>query len=231
MTELAGWENFYVIVGSSAGALIGLQFVVITLISDMPIAPGRAQARLGRLSTPTIVHFGTVLLLSAIVSAPWHGIGTAAVLWAVLGLAGIVYEVSWFGACECNPCTRLNLKTGCFMFSCPLRRTPRWRSAYADSLPCARGAMFVAAAAALLLLFIGIHNAWDAVTYHVFVNRYQAAARSAKMISGLQHLAELLSESIARRHRGRGWGGPGTGHSPCTASGLRAIVRRKTFPQ
>jgi hypothetical protein len=34
MTTLAGWENFYVIVGSSAGALIGLQFVVITLIHN-----------------------------------------------------------------------------------------------------------------------------------------------------------------------------------------------------
>ena len=44
MTATAGWENFYVIVGSSAGALIGLQFVVITLIADMPIAEGGAQA-------------------------------------------------------------------------------------------------------------------------------------------------------------------------------------------
>jgi len=34
MTALDGWENFYVIVGSSAGALIGLQFVVITLIAN-----------------------------------------------------------------------------------------------------------------------------------------------------------------------------------------------------
>ena len=32
-----------------------------------------------------------------------------------------------------------------------------------------RPALFFVAAAALLLLFIGIHNAWDAVTYHVFV--------------------------------------------------------------
>ena len=31
--------------------------------------------------------------------------------------------------------------------------------------------MFGIGAAALLLLFIGIHNAWDAVTYHVFVNK------------------------------------------------------------
>ncbi len=34
----------------------------------------------------------------------------------------------------------------------------------------AREALFGAGAAALLLLFIGIHNAWDAVAYHVFVN-------------------------------------------------------------
>jgi len=31
-----------------------------------------------------------------------------------------------------------------------------------------RDALFGIGAAALLLLFIGIHNAWDAVTYHVF---------------------------------------------------------------
>jgi len=36
MTLLSGWENFYVIVGSSAGALIGLQFVVVTLIAERP---------------------------------------------------------------------------------------------------------------------------------------------------------------------------------------------------
>jgi hypothetical protein len=33
------------------------------------------------------------------------------------------------------------------------------------------GALLAVASAALLLLFIGIHNAWDAVTYHVFVSR------------------------------------------------------------
>jgi len=38
MTAIDGWENFYVIVGSSAGALIGLQFVVIALIAEAPIA-------------------------------------------------------------------------------------------------------------------------------------------------------------------------------------------------
>jgi hypothetical protein len=36
MTALGEWESFYVIVGSSAGALIGLQFVVIALIAERP---------------------------------------------------------------------------------------------------------------------------------------------------------------------------------------------------
>ena len=35
----------------------------------------------------------------------------------------------------------------------------------------ARPALFLIAAASLLLLFIGIHNAWDAITYHVLVSR------------------------------------------------------------
>src|SRR5437764_216621 len=92
MTALSGWVNFYVIVGSSAGALIGLQFVVMTLISNRPIT--RDDARAGdAFSTPTVVHFGVVLLLSAVGSAPWDGITAVAVLWGLVGLAGVVYVV------------------------------------------------------------------------------------------------------------------------------------------
>src|SRR5438093_493843 len=90
MTALAGWENFYVIVGSSAGALIGLQFVVMTLIADMPLSRGLAQAG-GTYATPTVVHLAVVLFVSALVSAPWNGIATVAVVWGLVGLGGAVY--------------------------------------------------------------------------------------------------------------------------------------------
>src|ERR1051325_10286164 len=79
MTALSGWANFYVIVGSAAGALIGLQFVVLSLISSRPMAQDAHEdaAEAGdAFSTPTIVHFGAVLGLSGILSAPWDGIGT-----------------------------------------------------------------------------------------------------------------------------------------------------------
>src|SRR5438874_3852393 len=94
MTALDGWENFYVIVGSSAGALIGLQFVVMTLLADMPIARSDAQAG-EAFGTPNVVHFGVVLLLSALVSVPWQGIPLVApaLLWGLIGLGGAVYAL------------------------------------------------------------------------------------------------------------------------------------------
>jgi hypothetical protein len=91
MTALAGWENFYVIVGSAAGALIGLQFVVVTLVAESPAQ--RVAEGVAAFATPAIVHFGVVLLLSAVVSAPWHKIGTVSVVWGLVGLGGMVYAV------------------------------------------------------------------------------------------------------------------------------------------
>src|SRR5579862_7047784 len=91
MSELAKWDNFYVIVGSAAGALIGLQFVVITLIAERP--PEDAAAAGAAFASPTIVHFGVVLFLSALLHAPWRTITIAAVLWGLLGFGGMAYSV------------------------------------------------------------------------------------------------------------------------------------------
>src|SRR6266700_1029405 len=92
MSELADWNSFYVIVGSSAGALIGLQFVGIALIAETPDARADAQAG-AAFSTPSVVHFAVVLLLSAIISAPWHTIGAVGVVWGLMGISGIVYAL------------------------------------------------------------------------------------------------------------------------------------------
>ena len=69
MTPLDGWENFYVIVGSSAGALIGLQFVVLTLIAARP-QMGSPEAG-AAFATPSVVHFAVVLLLLLVVTAAY----------------------------------------------------------------------------------------------------------------------------------------------------------------
>ncbi len=91
MTALNAWENFYVIVGSAASALIGLQFVVLTLIADRPVL--RAAEAGATFATPTIVHFGAVLFLSSLASVPWNETGAVFVIWGLVGTSGIVYAV------------------------------------------------------------------------------------------------------------------------------------------
>jgi len=170
MTAFAGWENFYVIVGSSAGTLIGLQFIVITLIANRPIAPGQAEAG-DAFATPTIVHFGTVLLLSAILNAPWHRVGTAVFLLGLLGVSGIVYSIVVARRMRIQPIYTPEFEGWLFHALLPFAAYGTLpASAYATRVHVGE-ALFGFGAAALLLLFIGIHNAWDAVTYHVFFRK------------------------------------------------------------
>ena len=167
-TALAGWENFYVIVGSSAGALIGLQFVVIALIADLPRTPGQAQAG-HAFATPNIVHFGAVLFLAAALCAPWHGIGAAALCWGLLGLSGVAYALIVARRLRAQTVYRPVFEDWLFHSLLPFASYAILAVTACVARAHPRGVMFGVAAAALLLLFIGIHNAWDAVTYHVFV--------------------------------------------------------------
>jgi len=172
MTALAGWQNFYVIVGSSAGALIGLQFVVITLIANRRIVPGQAEAG-AAFATPTIVHFCIALLLAGIQTAPWNGVGAVVVVWCALGLSGIAYEIIVARRMRAQTIYAPVFEDWLFHVLLPF-------SAYATlaaSAYVARSnmvlALFPVGTAAMLLLFVGIHNAWDAVTYHLLVKKHE----------------------------------------------------------
>ncbi len=170
MPEFAEWDNFYVIVGSAAGALIGLQFVVMTLIADMPGA--RADAQAGRaFATPSVVHFVVVVLLSATATIPWHEITPAAVVWGVVGLGGIVYILVIARRMRVQTAYRPVLEDWVFHVLLPIASYATLGASACVAFNQVRTALFLVGGAALLLLFIGIHNAWDAVTYHVFVRR------------------------------------------------------------
>ncbi len=170
MTAFAEWNNFYVIVGSSAGALIGLQFVVLTLIAGRPIARGEAQAG-AAFTTPSVVHFGVVLLLSAIISAPWYGIGTVALVWGLVGLSGIVYSIVVARRMRAQTAYQPVFEDWLFHVLLPFAAYAMLAGSAFAARSHARPALFIVGAAALLLLFIGIHNAWDTVTHLVFVEK------------------------------------------------------------
>src|SRR5438874_1404558 len=170
MTALDGWGNFYVIVGSSAGALIGLQFVVMTLIANLPITRGDAQAG-DAFSTPSVVHFAVVLLLSAVGCAPWDGIAAIAVLWGLVGLGGVVYVVVVARRLRLQTAYQAVFEDWLFHVLLPFTAYAVLAVSACAAYSHPRPALFLIGAAALLLLLVGIHNAWDIISYHVFVNR------------------------------------------------------------
>ncbi len=163
MLPLATWSNFYVIVGSSAGALTGLTFVVISLFGGRQMENPRRG--LNAYTTPIVVHFGAVLVITAILSAPWMALVPVALLLGVGSLAGLVYTAVvvwriahtvsylpewddwlWYSALPVAAYTVLFL-SAILLLSHP---TP---------------ALFGIGAVLVLLLAVGIRDAWDIVTY------------------------------------------------------------------
>jgi hypothetical protein len=169
MSEFAEWESFYIIVGAAAGALIGLQFVVMTLIAERP--PLRAAEAGAAFATPTIVHFGVALLLSAVLRAPWQAITPAAALWGLIGLSGVAYAVIVARRMRVQTAHQPDFEDWLFHALLPLAAYAMLALSAFAAPSHTREALFGVGAAVLLLLFIGIHNAWDAVTYHVLVSK------------------------------------------------------------
>jgi hypothetical protein len=160
---LASWNSYYVIIGSSSAALTGLMFVVVSLMPESRLpASERAVAAF---ATPTIVHFCAALLVSAILSAPWPTLAQAGIAAGVCGFAGIGYTaiVMWrtHGLTEYKAVLEDWLWHSLF----PLIAYITISIAGVTLSDHPVHAPFALAAASVLLLFIGIHNAWDTVTY------------------------------------------------------------------
>jgi len=115
--------------------------------------------------TPTVVHFCAVLFVSAVLSAPWHRLSSVGLALGICGTAGLAYGalITW----------RARRQTG----YAPVTEDWVWHvalplTAYGSLLGAAlllhrhqAPSLFVIGAAAVLLLYVGIHNSWDTVTY------------------------------------------------------------------
>ncbi len=167
---LHGWENFYVIVGSSAAALTGLTFIVITIsssdASNLARTPESRLRGLRAFITPIAVHFCSALWLSVLLSVPGQTASSLAICLAVTGALGVVYCVrvirwmleiladykpfitDWIWNAILPTFAYLGLLAGALL----LRGYPST-------------SLYVVGAITVLLLSIGIHNAWDVVAW------------------------------------------------------------------
>lgn len=172
MDELENWNSFYVIVGAAAGALIGLQFVVMTLVAANP--PKRVSEASPAFSTPTIVHFSACLLLSALMCAPWGNAGLAAWAWGIVGLLGFFYMLAVAGRMRRQSAYQPDAEDWLFHACLPLIAYLVLLLSAPWTRASERTALLAVAAAALGLLFIGIHNSWDSI---LFISTGQSAPR------------------------------------------------------
>ena len=192
---LAAWEGFYVIVGSSAGALTGLQFVVLTLIMEAGVIRGTSET-LSAFASPNVVHFCAALLVSAIFSAPWQGLATPGVTVAVAGVCGLVYSLAVLRRAMRQRDYKPVLEDWIWHALLPMIS---YAALVHAGLRLTRGfvdELFLVGGSTLLLVFIGIHNAWDTVTYVT-----------------LERSRERKAKAAAAAARG---GAPSGGHAPST---------------
>jgi hypothetical protein len=162
-SPLVAWESFYVIVGSSGAALTGLQFVVIALIAET-----RKQStpqQIAAFGTPTIVHFCSVLLMSAILSAPWVSLSNAGLALGACGAAGVIYGLIVLRRARSQIGYKPVFEDWLFHTVLPLIAYVLLLVAAIGLASYPRRVLFLVGATALLLLFIGIHNSWDTVTF------------------------------------------------------------------
>ena len=160
---LSTWQNFYVIIGSASAALTGLMFIVITLIAGTQRRT--AGAPIAAFSTPTVFHFCAALLVTAILSAPWQALWTPGLLLGLTGLWGVGYVFIVLRRTRRQTDYQPVLEDWLYHTIFPLISY----IALVVSAILLPGnpspALFIIAAATVLLLFTGIHNAWDNVTY------------------------------------------------------------------
>lgn len=167
--SLTDWQSFYVLVGSSAAALTGLTFVVITLSAERRDLANSASQRLTGLRvfiTPTAVHFAAALWLSAIMSMPGQTTLALEILLAGTGAAGLIYCLSVI-----TPMFRRSFGYEPFLSDWIWNAVLPVLGYLAltvtglmlPHLPVV--ALYAVSGAVLLLLFIGIHNAWDVVVW------------------------------------------------------------------
>ncbi len=94
---LVSWQNFYMIMGAAAATLMGLTFVAAILISSIESHVTTLNAGNSAYNTPTIVLFGSVLVLAGIMSVPLIAY-IALVIAALMPPANLALGLYVFGA-------------------------------------------------------------------------------------------------------------------------------------
>ncbi len=108
--------------------------------------------------------------MSAISRVPWPKIAPLTSVWGLIGVCGALYAGIVVRRMQSQSAYQPGFEDWLFHTVLPFTAYVLLVFSAVRAISHARGALFGIGAAGLLLLFSGIHNAWDAVAYHVMAN-------------------------------------------------------------
>ncbi len=176
---LSNWQNFYTLAGTAAATLTGLMFVATTLVAGIDAHVSTANAAISAFNTPTVVHFCAVLLLAGVLSAPWQTFSIVSLLLGLLGVGMVLYLIVIFRRLLRMPHYQSTLEDWSWYLAFPLLADVLLIVSAFMLRQDAASALYTAGAAMIVLLLVGIRNAWDMVTF-LAVERSHSENRNTK---------------------------------------------------
>jgi hypothetical protein len=156
MDPMEGWSDFYQLIGATAGTLIGLIFVVVSLGADHAKAGDEHRTRIG--VTPTLVHF-TALLVSALsMLAPLSNTARAVIL-GLIGCAGLAYLLNL--ALLVSKRIKAEERDTLWFGVLPMAAYAGFLVSGAAWALAAEFAPQIGALASVILLVAALHNSWE----------------------------------------------------------------------
>jgi hypothetical protein len=157
---LAAWRDFYAMVGTAAGVIVGATFIVASLAAGLK---DRAVGLRGFI-TPTAVHLGSVLVGCAILDVPTLTPVMLATLLGTGGVAGAIYSVI-----VATRIWGMNLDRSDrgFYAVLPILTYLAMALAATRALWDLTETLEILAASLVVLLIVGMRNAWDMTSFMV----------------------------------------------------------------
>ena len=162
---LIPWQNFYMTMGTAAATLTGLMFVVTTLIAGIDAQLSTLNAAVSAFNTPIVVQFAAVLLLAGILSAPWQTLPSLSLLLGLVGLGTVFYSIIVLRRMRRVPHYQSTREDWLWYLVLPLLAHVSLIVAAFVLPENPAPALYIVGSAMIMLLLVGVRNAWDMVTF------------------------------------------------------------------
>lgn len=159
-TELAQWHDFYTLIGTASATLVGLIFVAASIGAE--VFTHAHQAGVRSFLSPTVVHFTAILVICLLASMPTPTCAVVGALEACVGVIGLVYSGwVWRRMLKHGIAASIDTVDRLWYALLPI---PAYLLVIAAGVALCKQSWFsldALASALILLLLIGIRNAWD----------------------------------------------------------------------